>query len=180
MSSDGSPPAPACRSGGSNCDRTARLYHDVAGELPWEGLRTTPFVGPVLTSVLTEGLFRRGFTRLFSKPHKPAEAVLDGHWAALTRRGGKGVAHRLLRYTDECEHLVDRWTGALEGTDVHRRFVWGLADPVAGASVVEAIREGVPDPDVVELADVGHYPHLEVPERVATELLESTTAGSDG
>lgn len=157
----------------------ARLYHDVAGEFPGEGLLRAPFVGPVLTSFVTERLFRRGFTRLFSETHPPSEAELDEHWTALTRRGGKGVAHRLLRYTDECETRADRWTGALEGTDVPRRFVWGLADPVAGASVAEAIRERVPDPDVVELVDVGHYPHLEVPERVATEVLESP-AGSDG
>jgi pimeloyl-ACP methyl ester carboxylesterase len=48
----------------------------------------------------------------------------------------------------------------------------GLVDPIAGASIVARYRELVPKPDIVELADVGHYPQVEAPDRVAAAALE--------
>ncbi len=40
---------------------------------------------------------------------------------------------------------------------------------MSGRHLAERYRELVPDPDVVVLDDVGHYPQLEVPDRVVDE-----------
>ena len=50
-----------------------------------------------------------------------------------------------------------------------RRLICGAVDPVSGRHLAERYRELVPDPDVVVLDDVGHYPQLEVPDRVVDE-----------
>ncbi|HAV68070.1 MAG TPA: alpha/beta hydrolase, partial [Alcanivorax sp.] len=39
-------------------------------------------------------------------------------------------------------------------------------DPVSGGHMVARYRELIPDPDVVELAGVGHYPQTEAPDAV--------------
>ena len=45
-----------------------------------------------------------------------------------------------------------------------------MADPVSGAPVAEHIRSHVPDAHLLALDAVGHYPHLEDPDRVLAEL----------
>ena len=60
--------------------------------------------------------------------------------------------------------------------DLHKRtpiplhFIWGMADPVSGAPVAEHIRTRVPNTHLLALDAVGHYPHVEVPDRVLAEL----------
>lgn len=148
----------------------AGLYPDAGDPLRIQGLLRTPVVGALLAQVVTRGLFGRSFRQLFAEGREPDDDELDDHWAGITRRGGRGIAHRLVAYMDERETKVGRWQGAVETTEVPCRFVWGMADPVSGAPVAERVRERVPGADLVALEDVGHYPHLEVPERVADEV----------
>jgi pimeloyl-ACP methyl ester carboxylesterase len=62
-----------------------------------------------------------------------------------------------------------RWVGALVESTVPRRLICGAVDPVSGRHLAERYRELVPDPDVVVLECVGHYPQLEVHDRVVDE-----------
>jgi pimeloyl-ACP methyl ester carboxylesterase len=48
--------------------------------------------------------------------------------------------------------------------------VWGLEDPVSGRHISEHLQERIPDIDLLELPDVGHYPQLEVPALIAGEI----------
>jgi hypothetical protein len=45
-----------------------------------------------------------------------------------------------------------------------------MVDPVATPAVLAAVRKLRPEAPVTEWEDVGHYPQLEVPERVAEVL----------
>ena len=50
-------------------------------------------------------------------------------------------------------------------------FINGSADPVSGAHLVRRFREVVPDQtNIVELPNIGHFPHLEAPVAVLGEL----------
>ena len=43
----------------------------------------------------------------------------------------------------------------------------GSADPVSGKHLVERFRQVVPgQTNIVEIAGIGHFPHLEIPESV--------------
>jgi pimeloyl-ACP methyl ester carboxylesterase len=66
---------------------------------------------------------------------------------------------------------AERWVTALETTDVPLAFVWGMLDPVSGAHIAERIRARMPDAPFTALDDVGHWPPLEAPQRVAAALL---------
>ncbi len=72
--------------------------------------------------------------------------------------------------TDRRAH-EQRWVGALEQTDVPLSFIWGMLDPVSGAHMAERISERLPNAPFTELADVGHWPQLEAPDRVAAAIL---------
>ena len=63
----------------------------------------------------------------------------------------------------------ERWVGALRdaaGRGIPVRLIDGTEDPVSGGHMVARYRELIPDPDVVELAGVGHYPQTEAPDAV--------------
>jgi pimeloyl-ACP methyl ester carboxylesterase len=48
------------------------------------------------------------------------------------------------------------------------RLINGALDPVSGRHMAERFAELVPNADIVLLEEAGHYPHVEVPERVST------------
>ena len=92
-------------------------------------------------------------------------------WRSMNREDGQLNSHLLIRYiTDRATH-EQRWVDALERTDVPLAFVWGMLDPVSGAHMAERIRERLPDAPFTALEDVGHWPPLEAPERVAAAVL---------
>ncbi len=51
------------------------------------------------------------------------------------------------------------------------RLVNGTLDPVSGAATVARYRDLIPNPDVVVLNDVGHYPQVEAPGAVLDAFL---------
>jgi pimeloyl-ACP methyl ester carboxylesterase len=61
--------------------------------------------------------------------------------------------------------------GALQQARVPLRFINGPEDPVSGRHMAERYRELVPNPDVVLLEGIGHYPQLEAPEAVLAAFL---------
>ena len=118
-----------------------------------------------------ERAFRRGFASIFSRAHAIGEAALEQHWRVMLRRGGSArVSHRLLRYLGERQRHGPRWEATLESGHVPLHFVWGMADPRSGAHIAREIGRRLPGVPLVALEDVGHYPHLEAPERVAQEI----------
>ena len=119
-------------------------------------------------------------------PASPAQVQLEKLDGALESRAAKGFATRDPRElgahvlylpsageagsagaaaAEVVLHGGQRWVGALLQSDVPLRLVDGALDPVSGAHLAERYRELVPNPDVVLLPDVGHYPQLEAHDR---------------
>ncbi len=134
-----------------------------------------PVAGSLLARSLTERQFVRSWSRVFSPEH-PLDPELAGlHYRAL----GAGdpdpdLTARLLRYIPERAAHRDRFEPVFTGTPVPLSFLWGMRDPVSGPRVARELRSRNPDADLVEYPDLGHCPHLEAPERVATDILART------
>lgn len=130
-----------------------------------------PLVGAVIARMLSEAGFSRALAEIFSSAHQPTEEALHQHWLSVARRDGSRNYHRLIKYLPERRANAARWEGALDRAEVPTRFIWGMADPVSGAPTIEVVRGRRPGAEIVELANVGHYPQLEAPERVAAAVL---------
>lgn len=128
-------------------------------------------LGPLVARLLSRSSFERSFAAVFGPRTKPTPADLDAFWRLVTENGGLRVTHRLIRYMAERRAHRERWVGALQRARVPLRVVDGAVDPVSGAHMAERYRELVPDPDVVMLPDVGHYPQVEAPEAVLAAYL---------
>ncbi len=127
--------------------------------------------GPLLARLSNERAFGAQFARLFSAdyPLDPREAA--DQWALLANRDGHRILHRLTYYLHERVRFAERWHGALRDWPGDLQLAWGMRDPVATGSVLEAVLALRPAASVTRLPDLGHYPQLERPDRLA-ELIE--------
>ncbi len=125
-------------------------------------LLLTP-LGPLLSRLMNRRSFDRSFSAIFGANTQPTARELAEFWDLIRRDGGHRIMHKLIRYVPERIAHRSRWVGALQKTRVPLRLVNGPDDPVSGAHMVARYRELIPDPDVVSLPGIGHYPQSEDP-----------------
>lgn len=146
------------------------LYPDVYRPQPGQTMLLDAEQGPLISSQLTEEIWSAALRPTFAE-HFDARDDSADIWRGWSRDGGHLITYRLIRYMADRTANAERWVGALESTDVPLRFVWGMLDPVSGAHMAERVRERLPGAPFTALADVGHWPALEAPERVTGAVL---------
>jgi pimeloyl-ACP methyl ester carboxylesterase len=123
-------------------------------------------VGPAIARRMTERTLARSFRPLFGRHTQLAAEEISELWRLIQHEGGTQVLPQLIGYMKERRTFRERWVGALQRADVPLRVIDGVDDPVSGRHMVQRYRELVPNPDVVELPDIGHYPQLEASQAV--------------
>jgi pimeloyl-ACP methyl ester carboxylesterase len=147
------------------------LYPDLHRPQPAQLALLDREQGPRLSALVNEELFVAALAPSFA-PSFDARADSADIWRATSREGGERIGHLLIRYIVDRQVHERRWVDALEQTDVPLAFVWGMLDPISGAHMAERIRERLPDAPLQALDDVGHWPALEAPDRVAAAVAQ--------
>jgi len=127
-------------------------------------------LGPWLIKLYSFKKFKKVFATICAQPI--AEGELKVYWNLLELNNGLAVMPKLIRYMQERRINRSRWVGALQQVTIPLRIIDGIADPISGGHMLERYRQLVPNPDVVELIDVGHYPQVEAPQQVTAAALE--------
>ncbi len=123
-------------------------------------------LGPLASRLSSERVFRQQFGSIFSDAHPLTDDEAADQWALICHGGGRSMGHKLVFYLGERVEFAERWHGAIrDWKDL--QLAWGLLDPVASTAVLGALRELHPGVPVTEMPDLGHYPQLEDPERMA-------------
>jgi pimeloyl-ACP methyl ester carboxylesterase len=125
-----------------------------------------------LPEPLELGGFRPGLTETFSSEHLPADDELDAMLELLRHNGGDQLLGRLIRYIEERRANQPRWTSALVDFEGPMTALWGAQDPIAVVAMADHLKELRPHTEVILWPDVGHWPSLEVPERVTEAILD--------
>ncbi len=128
-----------------------------------------PVLGRLVASRVTASRARAGLDAVRGTA-KLADAEFEGLWLGISRDNGHKLAYRLIRYNAERDLHHSRWEAALLAWDGPLRLVWGLADPVSGAHVLERARQLLPHAKVTALGDAGHFPQSESPRTVAAAI----------
>jgi len=144
------------------------LFPETHRARPIQKLLAKPVLGPLLARSMSYGRFEATMLSISGRT-PPTREEIEDLWVLIEREGGRQALARLINYMEQRRRYRARWVGALVESRVPRRLICGAADPVSGRHLAERYRELVPDPDVVVLEDVGHYPHLEVHDRVVDE-----------
>ncbi len=137
--------------------------------LPIQMFLNNRVTGPWVARLVNKRAFDKAFARIFSPQHPPDPDELAQHWQSIEHRGGRRSYHLVGRYHWERQAQAERWTAALAAAPVPLRFAWGTLDPISGGQVIDWVRDRVPA-EIAAWDDVGHYPQIEVPERVAAEV----------
>lgn len=145
------------------------LYPDLHRPQPVQEALADPEQGPRLAAAFNEELLIAGSAPTFGAGYDHTADARD-IWQSIARDDGHLVMPALMAYMAERRANEARWVGALEACSVPMAFVWGLQDPVSGGHVVPRLRERLPQAVIDELADVGHWPSLEAPDRVVAAL----------
>lgn len=137
-------------------------------------------LGPLASRLTSERFFRRNFARLFSPGHPLSDEEAADQWALIAHDGGARIAHLTINYMNERAAFPERWHGAVRDWPKPLSFAWGLLDPVATTNVLEGLVELRPNAPVTRLDDLGHYPQVEAPERIAAAVEEAIGRLGDG
>jgi pimeloyl-ACP methyl ester carboxylesterase len=148
------------------------VYPELHHPEPTQSALRDPERGPVISAAIDEELFSTALAPTFAEEFDAAEDTA-AIWRSTSRAEGQQIMYLLIRYMSDRERHGERWTDALEQTDVPVAFVWGMLDPVSGAHMAERIRERLPSAPLLALEEVGHWPQLEAPEAVLGALLEA-------
>jgi pimeloyl-ACP methyl ester carboxylesterase len=133
-------------------------------------------VGPLFSRLSSERFFRQQFGSIFSPGHPLTEEEAEDQWALVCANGGRTLSHKTIRYMEERFRHAERWHGALANWPKPLSLAWGMLDPVATERVLDAVLELRPAAAVTRFEDLGHYPQIEDPERVAGALREALHA----
>ena len=133
-------------------------------------------LGPVMARLSNERFFRQQFASIFSEGHPLTDDEAADQWSLIAHDGGSRIGHRLISYMDERERRAERWHGALRDWPKPLSLAWGMVDPVATMKVLDGVRALRPEVPVHRLEDLGHYPHIEDPSRLAEALEASIRA----
>jgi pimeloyl-ACP methyl ester carboxylesterase len=130
-------------------------------------------LGPFFARLSSERTFTAQFARIFSDAHPLDPDEAKDQWALLTHNDGHRRLPDTINYMNERERYTERWHGAVRDWPGRLSLAWGLEDPVATPNVLAGLRELRPGVGVRELPDAGHYPQIEVPERLGQALDEA-------
>jgi pimeloyl-ACP methyl ester carboxylesterase len=123
--------------------------------------------------LIPDSQFKKSLAQIFGQNTQPTEEELDEFVRVFKFNEGRRIAHKLIRYMKEREKYRERWVGALQRMPQPFRFINGLADKVSGSHLVERFRQLVPhQKDIIELENIGHFPHFELPDAVLGRFFE--------
>jgi pimeloyl-ACP methyl ester carboxylesterase len=130
-------------------------------------------LGPFASMLTNERMFRREFGALFSPGHPLSDTEAADQWSLIAHGGGRTLGHKLIHYLDERVRYANRWHGAVRDWAGPLSFAWGLHDPVATVSVLDALVKLRPRAPVDRLAELGHYPQIEDPATIAGSISDA-------
>jgi pimeloyl-ACP methyl ester carboxylesterase len=133
-------------------------------------------VGPLFSRLSSERFFRQQFGSIFSPGHPLTDEEAEDQWALVSANGGRTLNHKTIRYMEERFRHAERWHGAIRNWPGPVSVAWGMLDPVATERVLDAVTELRPAAPVTRFDDLGHYPQIEDPQRIA-DVLQATISG---
>ncbi|MFL6059635.1 MAG: alpha/beta fold hydrolase [Marmoricola sp.] len=118
-------------------------------------------------------VLRRSLLESFTRTAPPPEGAVDDLIALIKHDGGDRLMPRLIRYITERRRHQPRWTAGLVDFAGPLTLVWGEEDPIAVLPMTERLASLRPGTSVVRLEGVGHWPSIEVPERLVEALVRA-------
>lgn len=154
----------------SLCFLNGGLFPEVHHPLLVQKILMSPF-GSIVARLFNREKLGKNFKNIFGPNTQPTEKELDEFWHLISNNEGKYIFHLLIRYMQERKDNRERWVGAIQQAKIPIRLIDGVFDPISGQHMANRYKEIIPNPDVIELNNIGHFPLIEAPELVLKHYL---------
>jgi len=155
----------------SLCFLNGGLFPETHQALLIQKLLMSP-IGSIVGSFFNRKKLGKNFKKIFGPKTQPTEKELDEFWELINYKDGKANVHLLIRYMQERKDHRERWVGAIQKATIPIRLIDGVYDPISGQHMVDRYKAIIPNPDVIELKEIGHFPLIEAPDLVLKYYLE--------
>lgn len=119
---------------------------------------------------------KKNLINVFGPNTPPSDTEINAFWDIINYKNGKRCFHKTIHYMSDRIRNRERWLKALIETKTPIRLVNGPEDPVSGRHMVVRYKELIPDPDVVSLEGIGHYPNVEAPQEIIWQVNQYFTS----
>ncbi len=154
------------------CFMNGALFPETHRPILAQKLLISP-IGSLFGRLIPDSKFRQSLASIFGENTQPTRDEFDDFVYLFKRDGGRKLSHRLIQYMREREKYRSRWVGSLERMKQPFRLIIGLEDRVSGRHLLKRFREVLPhQKDIVELENIAHFPHFEVPELTLKHFFE--------
>ena len=145
------------------------LFPETHRALPIQKLLLSP-IGGLLIRFLNKNAIRKSMHNIFGPNTPPSDQDINDFWILISTNNGHQHMHLLLDYMKQRKQYRERWVSALQNANAPLRLTAGMADPISGAHMVARYKQLIPNADVIELDQIGHYPQIESAEAVLKSM----------
>ena len=145
------------------------LFPETHRALPIQKLLLSP-IGGLLIRFLNKNAIRKSMHNIFGPNTPPSDQDINDFWILISTNNGHKHMHLLLDYMKQRKLYRERWVSALQNANAPLRLTAGMADPISGAHMVARYKQLIPNADVIELDQIGHYPQIESAEAVVNSI----------
>jgi pimeloyl-ACP methyl ester carboxylesterase len=143
------------------------VHVEMAHLTPGQQILRSP-LGRAFAKLTNRPIFGAQVRRTFAR--RPDDETVEAMWQLLERDGGAERMAQTIRYLEERTRFRRRWIGALERLDLPALVAWGRRDPVAVFAIAQQLAREIPGARFEVWDDLGHWPQLEDPGRVAATV----------
>ena len=145
------------------------LFPETHRALPIQKLLLSP-IGGLIIRFLNKNAIRKSMHNIFGPNTPPSDQDINDFWILISTNNGHQHMHLLLDYMKQRKQYRERWVSALQNANAPLRLTAGMADPISGAHMVARYKQLIPNADVIELDQIGHYPQIESAEAVVKSI----------
>ena len=145
------------------------LFPETHRALPIQKLLLSP-IGGLIIRFLNKNAIRKSMHNIFGPNTPPSDQDINDFWILISTNNGHKHMHLLLDYMKQRKLYRERWVSALQNANAPLRLTAGMADPISGAHMVARYKQLIPNADVIELDQIGHYPQIESAEAVVKSI----------
>lgn len=155
----------------SVCFLNGGLFPETHRPLLIQKLLLSP-LGFLVSKLTNKQRFEKNLQRIFGPDTQPTYEVVDTLWQLLNHNNGSAVMHKLINYIPQRNQHRERWVGAIINSNVPVKLINGTQDPISGQHMVNRYRELIPNANVTEMPNLGHYPQIEDAEAICEVYLQ--------
>lgn len=129
-------------------------------------------LGFLVSKLINKQKFATSLQRIFGPATPPTPEVIDVLWQLLTHNNGLALMHKLINYIPQRKQHRERWVGAIINSAVPVKLIAGAKDPISGQHMIDRYCELIPNANITNMPELGHYPQIEDADAITAAYLQ--------